>query len=167
MPKAIVEFIGTFFLVLVVGMTAGKTDFAPIAIGLTLMVMVYMGGHISGGHYNPAVTLGCLMRGATPMSDAVSYWIVQLLGGLAAALVAGLALAVFIPLKYVYPSRMHALWRITNVGAALWLLAITAAILWPRTSREFRLVEISLLYPAYYFGISSWLGDWFSSREVA
>ena len=89
MAKAIIEFIGTFFLVLVVGMTVGKTDFAPIAIGFVLMVMVYMGGHISGGHYNPAVTLGCLMRGATPLSDAVTYWIVQLLGGVAAAAAAG------------------------------------------------------------------------------
>jgi aquaporin Z len=89
MQKAIIEFIGTFFLVLVVGMTVGKTDFAPIAIGLTLMVMVYMGGHISGGHYNPAVTLGCFMRGATPINDAVTYWVVQLLGGLAGAAVAG------------------------------------------------------------------------------
>ncbi len=89
MQKALVEFIGTFFLVLVIGLTAGRTEFAPIAIGLTLMVMVYMGGHISGGHYNPAVTLGCLLRGATPMKDAITYWIVQLLGGVAAAAMAG------------------------------------------------------------------------------
>lgn len=89
MQKALVEFIGTFFLVLVVGLTAGRTDFAPIAIGFALMVMVYMGGHISGGHYNPAVTLGCLLRGATPINDAITYWIVQLLGGVAAAVVAG------------------------------------------------------------------------------
>ena len=66
MKNYIVEFIGTFFLVLVVGLTAGSPGaaaFAPVAIGTILMVMVYMGGHISGAHYNPAVTLAVLMRG--------------------------------------------------------------------------------------------------------
>ena len=61
MNKYIVEFIGTFFLVLTVGCTgigAGAGVIAPLAIGAALMVMVFAGGHISGGHYNPAVTLG-------------------------------------------------------------------------------------------------------------
>ena len=59
MKNYIVEFIGTFFLVLVIGLTViepGAGKFAALAIGATLMVMVYAGGHISGGHYNPAVT---------------------------------------------------------------------------------------------------------------
>lgn len=89
MQKALVEFIGTFFLVLVIGLTAGRTDFAPVAIGFTLVGMVYMGGHISGAHYNPAVTLALLLRGVTPISEAITYWIVQLLGAIAAAVVAG------------------------------------------------------------------------------
>ena len=60
MKKYLVEFIGTFFLVFVVGLcvvSPGAGAMAPLAIGTTLMVMVYAGGHISGGHYNPAVTL--------------------------------------------------------------------------------------------------------------
>ena len=88
MKNYIVEFIGTFFLVLVVGLAAGAGGagaMAPVAIGVTLMVMVYMGGHISGAHYNPAVTLGVWMRGKMNMSEAIVYMIVQIVAGVAAA----------------------------------------------------------------------------------
>ena len=65
--KYVVEFIGTFFLVFTVGMTVKSPDVAqyvaPLAIGSALMVMVYAGGQFSGGHYNPAVTLGVTLRG--------------------------------------------------------------------------------------------------------
>ena len=57
MKKYITEFIGTFFLVLVIGLSGN-----PIAIGGVLMIMVYMGGHISGAHYNPAVSLAMLLQ---------------------------------------------------------------------------------------------------------
>lgn len=86
--KLIVEFIGTFFLVFTVGMTVKSPDaaaMAPLAIGASLMIMVYAGGHISGGHYNPAVTLGVLLRGKISLADAVPYWIAQFIGGVAAA----------------------------------------------------------------------------------
>lgn len=89
MRKYAAEFIGTFFLVFTVGSTgiaAGPGVIAPLAIGSVLMVMVYAGGHISGAHYNPAVTLAVLVRGRTSLIDAVAYWIVQLAGGVIAAL---------------------------------------------------------------------------------
>jgi aquaporin Z len=92
MNKYIAEFIGTFFLVLTVGCTvvgAGTGVIAPLAIGAALMVMVFAGGHISGGHYNPAVTLGVLMRGKLQATDVVPYWIAQF----AAAVVAGLVVS--------------------------------------------------------------------------
>ena len=84
----IVEFIGTFFLVLVVGLTVvspGAGALAPLAIGSTLMIMVYAGGHISGGHYNPAVTLGVWMRGKCDTKDVVPYVLTQILAGIVAA----------------------------------------------------------------------------------
>jgi aquaporin Z len=81
------EFVGTFFLVLTVGLTViAQSPFAPLAIGASLMVMVYMGGHISGGHYNPAVSLSAVLRGALPASQYAPYVIAQV----AAAIVAGL-----------------------------------------------------------------------------
>jgi aquaporin Z len=88
MAKYIVEFIGTFFLVFTVGMTvigAGASVIPPLAIGSALMVMIYAGGHISGGHYNPAVTLAVWIRGRCPTVDAIAYWVAQVLAGLVAA----------------------------------------------------------------------------------
>ncbi len=86
MKNYLAEFIGTFFLVLTVGLTVlSGTQFAPLAIGCALMIMVYMGGHVSGGHYNPAVSLAAAMRGALDMPQLVPYWIAQILGALAAA----------------------------------------------------------------------------------
>ena len=84
--KLITEFIGTFFLVLTIGLTVLiGTEFAPIAIGCVLVVMVYMGGHVSGAHYNPAVTLAVWMRGKLPASEIAPYMGVQILAAVAAA----------------------------------------------------------------------------------
>lgn len=86
MRKLITEFIGTFFLVLTIGLvvTGGKGDFAPVAIGSVLMVMIFAGAHVSGAHYNPAVTLAVFIRGRIEMMEAVGYWIVQFIGAAAA-----------------------------------------------------------------------------------
>jgi aquaporin Z len=89
MKKYLVEFIGMFFFVLVVGMVVINHDpnnfLLPVAIGSTLMVMVYAGGHVSGGHYNPAVTLAVWLRGRCSTMDVPAYWIAQLLGAFAAS----------------------------------------------------------------------------------
>jgi aquaporin Z len=88
MKKLIVEALGTFFLVLTIGMTVidpGAGALAPLAIGSILAVMVFAGGPISGGHYNPAVSLAAAIRGALPMRNLIPYWIVQVVGGLAAS----------------------------------------------------------------------------------
>jgi aquaporin Z len=89
MKKYVVEFIGTFFLVLAVCMAGTKAgNFAPIAIGATLMVMVYAGGYVSGGYYNPAVSLAAFIRGKIPVAVLIAHWIVQLLAAVVAAYVA-------------------------------------------------------------------------------
>lgn len=94
MRKYAFEFIGTFFLVLTVGMVIVEpgvpAGFAPIAIGSVLAVMIFATGHISGGHLNPAVTLGVFLRGKATLNDAIFYWVAQFLAGLVAALVVGL-----------------------------------------------------------------------------
>ncbi|MGB1217120.1 MAG: MIP/aquaporin family protein [Saprospiraceae bacterium] len=90
MNKYIVEFIGTFFFVLtivcVVNGDASGGIIPPLAIGSALMIMVYAGGHISGGHYNPAVTLAATIRGAAKASEAPAYIIAQVAGGALAAI---------------------------------------------------------------------------------
>ena len=89
MRKYLTEFIGAFFLVLTIGLTVlSETPLAPLAIGSSLMVMVYMGGHVSGGHYNPAVSLAVLLRGKmTSTGEFVGYVVAQCAGALVAALV--------------------------------------------------------------------------------
>jgi aquaporin Z len=90
MNKYICEFIGTFFLVLTIGCTvigAPAGVIPPLAIGAGLMAMVFAGGHISGAHYNPAVSLGILIRGKLKPADFVPYLIAQVIGAAIAALV--------------------------------------------------------------------------------
>jgi aquaporin Z len=90
MKKYLVEFVGTFFLVLTVGMTViepGAGNLAPLAIGSALMIMVYAGGHVSGGHYNPAVTLAAYLRGRCTKADVPGYIGSQIAAGIVAAFV--------------------------------------------------------------------------------
>lgn len=85
MNKLLTESIGTFFLVLTIGLViASGTPLAALAIGVGLTVMVYMGGHISGAHYNPAVTLAVVMRGKMGTPEAVKYIGAQLVGAILA-----------------------------------------------------------------------------------
>ena len=93
MKKYITEFIGTFFLVLTIGCTVvpgAAGVIAPLAIGSALMVMIFAGGHISGGHYNPAVTLAVWLRGRCETKDVFPYIISQVLAAVVAATVVGI-----------------------------------------------------------------------------
>lgn len=92
MNKLVTEFIGTLFLVLtigccVIGSNAGVIP--PLAIAAALMVLIYAGGHVSGAHYNPAVTLGVMLRGRCSPSDAVGYMVAQVGGAVVASLLVG------------------------------------------------------------------------------
>ena len=81
MKNYITEFIGTFFLVLTIGLTGD-----PLAIGVMLMAIIYMGGHISGAHYNPAVSIAMIYRGLLTSKEAIKYILSQLAGAFLAAL---------------------------------------------------------------------------------
>ena len=112
MNKYIAEFIGTFFLVLTIGCTgigAGTGVIAPLAIGAALMVMVFAGGHISGAHYNPAVTIAVLIRGKVNAADVVPYILAQLAGAAVAALTVAKCLRAGAPVTPIAP----------NIGPAL------------------------------------------------
>lgn len=80
-PKLITEFLGTFFLLTIVSFTGN-----PLAIGIALMVLVYAGGHISGAHFNPAVTFAFYLKKAISQRDALMYGAAQFLGGIAASI---------------------------------------------------------------------------------
>ena len=89
MPRYLTEFVGAFFLVLTIGLAVpANPQMAPLAIGAALMTMVYMGGHVSGGHFNPAVTLAVWLRGKLPASEVTPYVVAQMAGALAGASVA-------------------------------------------------------------------------------
>jgi aquaporin Z len=91
MMKYLVEFIGTFFLVMTIGSTVippgDAGAMAPLAIGSVLMVMIFAGGHVSGAHYNPAVTLAVFLRGKCPAKDVIPYMVAQVAGAILAAVV--------------------------------------------------------------------------------
>ena len=89
LKKYFMEFIGTYFLVLTVGCVVmmGTIGVIPaIAVGAVLMLLVYAGGYISGGHYNPAVTLAALIRKALPWSHSIQYWVAQFVGAICASM---------------------------------------------------------------------------------
>jgi aquaporin Z len=92
MNKYLTECIGTFFLVLTIGCTVvpgAPGVIPPLAIGSALMVMIFAGGHISGAHYNPAVTLAVWLRGKCLTKDVVPYMVSQIIGAALAAAAVG------------------------------------------------------------------------------
>lgn len=89
--KYVYEAIGTFFLVLTIGMVViepgSAGNLAPLAIGTVLAVMIFAGGHVSGGHYNPAVSLAVYLRGKSTLNDMLIYWAVQVVAGVVAGFI--------------------------------------------------------------------------------
>ena len=90
--KLLTEFVGTLlFLFSISAAVLSGSPMAPLAIGAALMVVVYMGGHVSGGHFNPAVSLAVLIRGKMTAGDLLPYWVAQVLGALTGCFLASLA----------------------------------------------------------------------------
>ena len=85
MKKYITEFIGTFFLVVVICLTNGNF-LAPIAVGSLLTAIIYMGYSISGAHFNPATTLAILILKKIKLKESIIYILVQLIAGCAGGL---------------------------------------------------------------------------------
>src|SRR5262245_58664750 len=93
MNKYLTEFIGTFFLVLTIGCTVVPGSpgvIPPLAIGAVLMVMIFAGGHVSGAHFNPAVTLAVFIRGRCDKKDVAPYMAAQVMAAIAAAVAVSL-----------------------------------------------------------------------------
>jgi aquaporin Z len=120
-----VEFVGTFILVLTVGLSTsskGAGDLAPLAIGSALMVMVFAGGHISGAHYNPAVSLAALLTGKLHPRQTACYVLTQFAAG---------ALAALLVRAFVGPATPALLgsdWKIL-VGEFIFTLALAYVVL--------------------------------------
>ncbi len=131
--KYITEFIGTFFLVLTIGCTViagGAGVIAPLAIGSILMVMIYAGAHISGAHYNPAVTLGVWMRGRLAAHDVLPYTIFQVVGAVLAALVVNFLKSGVTTLPVITINPVHAF-----IAEFLFTFALVYVVLNVATSR--------------------------------
>lgn len=137
MRKYVIEFIGTFFLVVTVAFTGN-----PFAIAAILVSMLYMGGYISGAHYNPAVTIAVLVRGKIDWKNAIAYIIVQMLGAVAAAyfyiLITG---EKFIPAPHISATFGNAL-----LMEAIYTFALATVVLHVTTSEETK--------GNHYFGIA-------------
>lgn len=128
--KYLVELIGTFFLVFTIGCTSlleATGVIAPLAIGFALMVMVYAGGHISGGHYNPAVSLAACIKKALDWKQLLPYWIAQCLGAtLAAILVRFVAVVPASPDAVVFDTRAMIIAEFLFTFALCYVVLLTA-----------------------------------------
>ena len=168
MNKYIAEFIGTFFLVLTIGCTgigAGAGVIAPLAIGAALMVMVFAGGHISGAHYNPAVTLGVLIRGKVNVADVVPYWIAQFVAAAIAALLTSRVLRDGVPVTAITPHVGPALLAEFLFTFALVYVVLNTATAEGTSGNSFYGLAIGMTVMTValgicVLGISSWGNIW-------
>ncbi len=126
MGRYVTELVGTFFLVFTIGLTAmSGTPMAPIAIGSVLMAMVYMGGHISGAHYNPAVSVAILIRGKMEIRDLVPYVVSQISG----AILASLAVMVIVGDTFAPAPAPEAGLVVVLLAEALFTFALSLVVL--------------------------------------
>lgn len=79
--KLITEFVGTFVFLSAIGLSGPAGPLGPVVVGVALTAMVYMGGHVSGAHYNPAVSFGLFLRRVIPLPTMLAYWLTQLVAG--------------------------------------------------------------------------------------
>jgi aquaporin Z len=82
--RLVTELVGTFIFLSVIALSGAAGSLAPLAIGAALTAMVYMGGHVSGAHYNPAVSFGIFLRRKMTAVEMIAYWAAQLVGAVLA-----------------------------------------------------------------------------------
>jgi aquaporin Z len=125
----VTELVGTFVFLFVISLSGLSGQLAPLAIGMALMAMVYMGGHISGAHYNPAVTLGLFLRRKMAVLHALAYWVAQLVGAVlafvAGYLVSGQSSGIH-PGPNVHPLQALGVEVIFTAGLVLVVLNVAA-----------------------------------------
>ena len=97
---------------------------------------------------------------------ALYLWIFEVAAWTGAAVLLVLAIAVFVPLKYVYPSKAPRLRRTTNALGTIWVIAFAVAVAFREATAPFHLTELTLAFPAYYVAISAWLGGWRRTRPL-
>jgi aquaporin Z len=169
--KYVYEFIGTFFLVVTVSLVivapgAAPIGFAPLAIGTVLAVMIFAGGHVSGGHYNPAVSLAVYIRGdkqAFTLGNMLTYWVVQLVAGFIAAMIAiwlkqQLAASMGVPVE-VAPINPSAIMVPALIAEFLGTFALTYTVLNVATAKGTSgnsfygwAIGMAVMFSAYAFG---------------
>ena len=126
MSRYVTELVGTFFLVFTIGLTVmNGTPMAPIAIGAALMAMVYMGGPISGAHYNPAVSVAILIRGKMEARDLIPYIAAQISG----AVLASLAVMVIVGDTFALAPAPEAGLVVVLLSEALFTFALSLVVL--------------------------------------
>ncbi len=133
MRKYLMEMIGTFFLVFTIGMSVlagGSGVIPPLAFGAILMVMIYAGGHISGGHYNPAVTLGVWIRGKLENKDLLPYMVYQTVG----AALAAILVRYVMPVSQPHPGNFALLPEL--IAEFLFTFALVFVVLNSATSKD-------------------------------
>lgn len=89
---------------------------------------------------------------------AIYLWILNISPIAGSVLVVFFSIAVFVPIKYIYPSKLAVLRKTTAVGGVIWGALLTASVIAPDAARRFYWLELSLVYPAYYLALSFWLG---------
>jgi aquaporin Z len=130
--RLLTEFVGTFAFLAVIALSGGAGALAPVAVGLALAAMVYMGGHVSGANYNPAVSLALFLRGVLSPAALVAYWAAQLLAGAAAF---GFALAISGRTPGIHPGSGVS-WEAAIAAEAVFTTALALVVLNVAATRE-------------------------------
>jgi len=153
MNKLITEFLGVFFLVLVIALSGD-----PLTIWVVLMVMVYMWGHVSGAHYNPAATLAIWMRWGITMMEGVKYVVAQILWWVVAVVVAWILWASFIPAMWPGVDTMTVLLSEFLFTFALVLVILNVATAASTKWNDYYGAAIGLI--VYVWAMSVWAISW-------